>query len=299
VDLLTDVGVDPNLDPPRAVQYSLGAERQLGDVMTAGIQLVYKETKDLIGWEILGDGIYDIVPFVDPVTGEVLQLVSFCDEGCAPTIRKGNRPGAGSLAPDDEYHQDYRAAVFTFERRHREGWSLMSSYTWSRSEGLLPRPDLQSQGAPFYSSINGSDPNEWLRADQLLQNDREHMLRLQGNFDLPWNSEFTAALNLQSGRPYSRLARVTDLEQGTQTIVVEPASDDNRLSSVTLLDVGIGKRWDVGNDVVLKTDFQVLNVFNEDENQFWEDLTLGLGETLVATDFVYPRRGIVRLGLEF
>ncbi len=301
VDIIADVGVDPGLDPPRAEQYALGAERQIGDSMAAGVQLVYKETRDLIGWEILGDGIYDIVDFTDPVTGEVIQLVSFCDEGCAPTIRKGNRPGAGSLAPDEEYHQDYRAAIFTFERRHREGWSLLGSYTWSRSEGLLPRPDLQTQGAPFYGSLNGSDPNEWLRADQLLQNDREHMVRVQGNFELPASFLATVALNWQSGRPFARLARIPGslLEQGSQTIVIEPASDDRRLPSVTLLDVGIGRRWSLGGDVQLKTDLQVLNLLNEDENQFWEDLTLGPGEVLVPTDFVYPRRGVVRIGLEF
>ncbi len=298
VDLVGDVGVDPNLDPPRAEQYSLGAERQIGDSMAAGIQLVYKETKDLIGWEILGDGVYDLVDFTDPITGEVVQLVSFSDEN-APTIRKGNRPGAGSLAPGEEYHQDYRAAVITFERRQRDGWSLMSSYTWSKSEGLLPRAGLQTQGSPFYGSLNGSDPNEWLRAEQLLQNDREHMLRVQGDFNLPWNSEVTAALNWQSGRPYSRLARVTDLEQGGVGIVIEPASDDTRLPSVMLLDVGLGKRFSLGSDVELKVDLQIFNLLNDDSNQFWEDLNLGPNEVLVASDFVYPRRAMVRLGVDF
>ncbi|MGH9465276.1 MAG: TonB-dependent receptor domain-containing protein [Thermoanaerobaculia bacterium] len=297
--IVSAVGVDPNLDPPRSLQYALGLERQLTDTMALGAQLVYKETKDLIGWEILGDGIYEPFPFTDPVTGQQYTLLNICDEGCqAPTIRKGNRPGVGSLAPDEEYHQDYRAAILTLERRHSDGWSMMGSYTWSRSEGLIPRPSLQTQGSPFYFEIDGSDPNQWINADQLLQNDREHMFRVQGNVDLPWDMEATGSLNWQTGRPYNRQGRAR-LDQGSTWIILEPNSDDRRLPTTLVLDASIGKRWNLSTDVVLKTDLQVLNLFNEDANQFWETQRLLPGEDYTSDDFVYPRRGIIRLGLEF
>lgn len=297
--IVGDVGVDPGLDPPRTIQYALGLERELTDTMAAGIQLVYKETDDLIGWEILGDGVYEPFLFTDPETGQTYTLLNICDEGCqAPTVRRGNRPGEGSLAPNEDYHQEYKAAILTFERRYSGGWALQGSYTWSRSEGLAPRPSSQTQGSPFYFATDGSDPNEWLNADQLLQNDREHMLRLQGNVDLPWNMEVTGSLNWQSGRPYNRQARAR-LDQGSTWIIVEPNSDDRRLPSTFMLDASIGKRWNLGGDVVLKTDLQVLNLFNEDANQFWETQRLLPGETYTPTDFVYPRRGMIRIGLEF
>jgi outer membrane receptor protein involved in Fe transport len=297
-EFVADVGVDPNLDPPRAVQYSLGVERQLTDTFAMGLEVIYKETEDLIGWEILGDGVYEPVPFVDPETGKVYTLLDVCDAGCqAPTIRKGNRPGAGSLAPDEEYNQDYRAAIVTFRKRHANGWSLMGSYTWSKSEGLIPRPKQQTQGSPAYFSTDGSDPNEWINADQLLQNDREHMFRLQGNVDLPWSMELTGSLNWQSGRPYNRQGRAS-LDQGNVWIILEPNSDDRRLPSTFVLDLGIGKRWKIG-EMELKTDLQVLNALNEDAHQFWETQQLGPGDGYVPTDFVYPRRAVIRLGLTF
>ena len=111
-DLLADVGVDPDLNAPKAMQYALAVERQFSDTIAMGLQLVYKETEDLIGWEILGDGIYEEVPFTDSFTGREYTLLNLCDEGCrAATIRKGNRPGAGSLAPNENYHQEYQAAI--------------------------------------------------------------------------------------------------------------------------------------------------------------------------------------------
>jgi outer membrane receptor protein involved in Fe transport len=293
------VGVDPNLDPPRAVQWALGLERELTPTTALGLQLVYKESDDLVGWEILGDGIYQPVEFVDSETGRVYTLLDICDDGCrAPTIRKGNRPGAGSLAPNEEYSQEYRAAILTFERRHTDGWGLMGSYTWSRSEGLTPRPGLQTQGSPFYFSLDGSDPNEWIHAEQLLQNDREHVLRLQGSFDLPWTMELTGTLNWQSGRPFNRQGRAR-LSQGSKWIILDPASDDRRLPSTFVLDLGLGKRFRLGSRVELKTDLQVLNLTNEDAPQFWETQRLLPGASYVPDTYVYPRRYMVRIGIEF
>lgn len=163
---------------------------------------------------------------------------------------------------------------------------------------MTPRPGLQSQGAPFYGSTDGVDPNEWLNADQLLQNDRRHMFRVQGNVDLPWNLELSGSLNWQSGRPYNRQARAR-LDQGNVWVIVEPNSDDRRLPSTTVLDLGLGKRWKISDKVTLKTDVQVLNALNEDANQFWETQRLLPGETYVKDDYVYPRRAILRVALEF
>jgi outer membrane receptor protein involved in Fe transport len=294
----TDLNVDPDLEPPRSVQYSLGFERQIGDTMAIGAQLVYKETKDLIGWEILDDGIYEPVPYTNPVTGEQMTLANICDDGCRyPTIRKGNRPGAGSLAPNEDFNQDYRALILTFNRRYSKGWSLMGSYTWSRSEGLIPRPGRQTQGSPLYGNLDGADPNEWINADQLLQNDREHMLRIQGNFTLPWNLDLTTSINWQTGRPAARLDRVR-LDQGATFIIVEPASDEARLPNTLLVDVAIGKRFDLGR-VLLKTDLQVLNVLNDDAPTWWKTLWVDPGDEYEAAYWLWPRRAMIRIGVEF
>jgi hypothetical protein len=126
------------------------------------------------------------------------------------------------------------------------------------------------------------------------------MFRLQANVDLPWTMELTGTFNWQSGRPYARLGRVSSdfLEQGAKIVVLEPASDDRRLPSTMLLDLALGKRWKIG-DVTLKTDLQVLNVLNEDANQFWETLVLLPGERYTPDTYVYPRRAMIRIGIEF
>jgi hypothetical protein len=299
VEFPVGLNVDPNLKAPRSLQYSLGVERQLGDSIALGALVVYKETENLVGWEILGDGVYEWVPYTDRVTGEEWMLANICDDGCvAPTIRKGNRPGAGSLAPDEPYNQDYRAFILTFQKRYSKGWSMMGSYTWSRSEGLIPNPGNQSQGSPLYGDLYGSDPNEWINATKVLQNDREHMLRMQGNFMLGWGLEFMTSVNWQSGRSLSRLDRPR-LDQGRPWIIVEPNPPEARLPDTLLLDVAIGKRWQLGKGTVLKTDVQVFNLLNSDAATSWATQYVWPDEEFVEDNWVWPRRAQIRLGVEF
>ena len=124
------------------------------------------------------------------------------------------------------------------------------------------------------------------------------MIRLQGSFDLPWDLEATGSINWQSGRPYNRQGRAR-LDQGSTWVILEPNSDENRLPSTTMVDVGFGKRWSLGKEMVLKTDIQVLNLLNDDSHQFWETQRLLPGETYVKDDYLYPRRAMIRIGLEF
>ena len=132
-------GTDPNIQPPRTLQYSAGFEHQFNDSMSAGVTYVYKDTKDLIGWEIIG-GDWAQVPFTDPVSGTQYTLLSLV--GAPPLIRKGNQafpegiPGfSGDTRP---YFQKYNAVLLTFTKRFGSKWALNMSYTWSKSDRLNP-----------------------------------------------------------------------------------------------------------------------------------------------------------------
>ncbi len=293
--------VDPDLDPPETDQYTLGYEQRIGRNMTLGLQLIHKETENLIGWEILGDGVYELVPWTNPITGEVVNLRSIIEQ---PSTRKGNRPGAGSAAPDEVYNQEFDGATLSFNKRYSAGWSMQASYTWSDSEGFIPRPLSQSQGAPFYAGGEGRDPNNWINANQALQNQREHVFQAQANFDLPWSLNANVIYRYLDGRPFNRQVQVgaassaSPLNQGIQTVIAVPASNDSTLPSQNVLDLGVGRRFVTG-PVNLKVDVQVLNLFNEDSNDFWQTLVVNPGSNYVASDFITPRRLMLRLGVEF
>ncbi|MCP4590990.1 MAG: TonB-dependent receptor, partial [bacterium] len=106
--------VDPDLKAPRTLQYSIGFEHAFADKYSFSVTGLYKDTTDLVGWEIMDDGEYEELAFTDPFTGNQYTLL---DPIVSPTVRKGNQPGF-TIDPDaDEYWQEYWAVILTFERR--------------------------------------------------------------------------------------------------------------------------------------------------------------------------------------
>ena len=197
--------VDPNLRTPRTLQYSLGFEREFKSVYSFGAQIVYKDSKDGIGWQILDDGVYETLDWTDPFTGQQYTLL---DPVVFPTIRKGNGPGFTVEGWLDRYWGEYRGFVLTFNRRFTDWWGLQASYVYSDSIGLNPAALRDTQWTTFLGML-GSHPNQWLNLADGQQQlaDRPHMFRVQANWQLPWSLHASTVVNLQSGRPYSRQAR--------------------------------------------------------------------------------------------
>ncbi len=81
--------VDPNLEPPKTVQYSLGFERELKEIYSVGLLGVYKDTSNMIGWEFLNDAVYDTFQFTDPVDGRDVRPVG---DLAVPDDPQGERP---------------------------------------------------------------------------------------------------------------------------------------------------------------------------------------------------------------
>ena len=292
--------VDPNLKPPETDQFTLGYEHQLGRYYTIGLTGVYKSSKNLIGFEILGDGVYEMIPWTNPFTGEVTEVASIIEE---PTRRKGNRPGEGSLAePGAKFEQDYTGAVLMLNRPFRNKWGMMASYTYSKSTGLLPRPLSQGQGSPFYTSREGSDPNNWINSKQSLQNERRHVFQLQGTYQLPWQLRSNVVWRLLYGKPYSRQVQVgsmasnVSLNQGSQTVIAIPAESSTRLPTQNVLDITLGRAFQF-NRVELLLDLQLFNAFNADPHDWWETLVVPPGDSYVPNGYIFPRRLQMRVGL--
>jgi len=290
-----ELSVDPDLSAPRTLQYSVGFEHAFRDNYSFGATALYKDTTDLVGWEILDDGVYEEIEFTDPFTGTTYTLL---DPVELPSVRRGNQPGF-TIDPDaDEYWQEYWALILTFNRRFAGNWSMSASYTYSESTGLIPAMLSQWQFNPLYGSRDGSDPNQFLNADgQHLQGDRPHMFRVQANFLLPWEINLNTMINLQSGRPYSRQIEVPT--QGRPAVIMAPASDDQRNDFQYLWDLNFGKSFPLGNGVELQLDLQLLNVLNETPVDLWETVVLSEGDDFVPNTWVKPRRLQLHFGIEF
>jgi hypothetical protein len=299
-----NLSFDPDLSAPRALQYAAGFEQQIGPSISVGAEYIYKETKDLVGWETLG-GVWEQVPVVDPFTGNTFNALSQVQ---IPTRRKGNDPGDFPGAEDLDYQQTYNGLILTFDKRLADRWGFSMNYTWSRSEGLIPRPLSQAQFNPPYGGTEGRDPNNLLNADQRLQADRTNMFRAQGIFQLPWDIMLSASLDLSDGRAHNRQFRVRGLGQGTADYIVEKGGTYH-YPPIQNIDLSIGKRVHVGGNTFLRLDARLYNLLNTDTIWNYNNLRLQVPvQGLSIQDQYYeqsaqawfkPRRMEIRLGVEF
>ena len=300
----SDVAFDDDLRPPRTLQYTAGVDHQIGDDFFLGLQYVYKSTNNLVGWEIL-DGVYDTVPFSDPFTGTQYQLLNQIG---APTLRKGNDPGNFPGSESLDYEQFYQGASFTFGKRYSNNWSLQGSYTYSKSDGLIPRPWPQSQNNPFYGSKQGQDPNAYLNAYGRLQADRPHMFRIQGVFELPWEIMVSTSVNIESGKPFNRQIRgPSDLNQSSNYIIMAPSGSDDvsvggalRRPTQKNVDLLLSKRFPFGETARFRIDATIYNLLNDNADLFFEDLRLAdTSARFIPSDWMLPRRLMLKLAFEF
>ncbi len=154
------------------------------------------------------------------------------------------------------------------------------------------------------SSQNGRDPNNWINAEQALQNQRRHALQIQGKFDLPWKLLGTGVYRYLSGKPYNRqvtagvLSSQFPLEQGGQTVIAVPASGDTRFPDQNVLDLSLGRTF-VAGKTAFHIDLQLFNVFNTDAHDSWETLIVAPGDTYYPRAYVLPRRIGLRFGISF
>jgi outer membrane receptor protein involved in Fe transport len=288
-----DLSFNPDMDPPRTLQYSIGYEQQVFGNMSIGAQYIYKTTKDLVGWEILG-GTYENVPFTDPFTGREFNIQSQVE---LPVLRKGNDPGTFPGSENLDYFQRYHGLMISVGRKYAENWAVNGSYTWSRSEGLIPRMLAQEQFNPFYSSREGSDPNNFINAEGSLQGDRPHMFRLQGLVMLPYEVQLSTSTEFSSGRAHTRQIRVGDLGQGTVSVIMERGF---RYSPIQNIDLLIGKRIPLNDRVTLRFEGWVFNLLNDDQELHFADLRLQQAtDTFTADQWVKPRRLQFRFGVQF
>jgi len=293
---LDDVVVNKGIKTPRTLQYSVGFDKQIGKDMAAGVQYVYKDTKDLVGWHLEG-GNYTTSIFTDPFTGTEYTVYNII-EGQGPKIGKGNSPGDIPGQPGLRYFQKYHGLLFTFEKRFSNKFGLNANYTWSKSTGLIPRFISQTQFNPFYGNRDGSDPNQYYNADGRLQGDRPNMFRVQGVFfDLPGGLHASVAADFEDGRLLNRQIRVPT-DQGRVTVIMQ--REAQRLGAIQAVDVTVGKLFNLGGNAQLRVEGTVFNLLNADNALSVASLRLANpGETFTPDTWTQPRRLQLRLGFQF
>ena len=283
---------DPKTRAPRSDQYSIGVDRAVGRQVAVAIAYVRKNGANFIGWTDVG--------------GQYRQEAStLADLRNVPVFTLSNAPGDRRflLTNPDDYSLTYNGVVIAFERRRSRGWQALGSYTLSRASGLMASSATTAAGAqvstvsPPQPLTFGRDPNDLTNARGRLPNDRPHVFRLMGTFEVP-RTGLVVAANFQhfSGKPWAATALVRLPQNNSYRLLLE-SRGSRRLSSQSLLDVRVSRAIANGRVGRLELLVDVLNALNETaEEELATDnsFSSNFGQ---PTRFVDPRRAMIGLRL--
>lgn len=291
IDPLTDVGIDPETETTRTIQFSIGIERELSQNLVVEASYVKKDGGRFTGWLDTG-GLYGIAAATLP-DGRTIEVFPLLND---PSER------FFLLTTRDDYFFDYDGFLLSLRKRWSRRWQSTASYAYSEARGLQSQNGAsagQSQGS-LTTSFNpfGRDPNDLIDATGKLANDRTHLFRMQGTVAIP-KADILLGAHFQylSGKPWTAIANV-GLPQGVRPVNLEPRGS-RRISSQTLFDLRVSKVFRFGSASRVELLVDILNLLNDtaEEEIITADFfspNFGKGSTFIA-----PRRAMIGIKLFF
>jgi hypothetical protein len=237
------------LKSPRTDEITIAVERELFTDWSLSARYIKKWDRDLVedvdanqldidslmnGGELVWTN-WTQVPFTDPFDGG--QKSFWSQNAILPqNLYLLNPPGA---------KRDFDGFEVSVAKRYNRGWSVMGSYVWQNSRGLIGTDWTASYtGSPLYNN-----PNAHVNAVGRLPLERRHQVKLQGMVTGPWGVNVSAFFRYYSGQRYTRTVANTDLgiflSQGQETINAE-TKGSRGLPAQAILDMRLEKSFRVG-----------------------------------------------------
>jgi len=282
--------MDPNLKNPYADQISIGLERELVTDFSVGAMYIYKNEKDLIGFEGR-ESEYEEVQAVSPDNDEPYTVFNRTSPPGVEETWQTNPEG---------YYLKYNAFILTLDKRYSKNWMMNASLAWSHSTGLT----MMSHSSSFqhmlaeYGSGFGVDPNDLINADGDVQHDKRWVFKFSGGFNLPGDIFFGTYFTYQSGIPRPTFVRIYGLDQGRTTILAEPRGDE-RFPSFYTLSLRLQKQFTLYKSLKLKVLLDVFNATNDDAFRSWRENERWMDDFRVGWGLPDPRSVQLGFKLEF
>lgn len=289
--------LDPNIKRPYTDELTVGFDHELIPNLKLGVS-------GMIRRERANNGNVDVgVPFsaYTPV-----QRVDIGRDGLAGTaddatitVFDQNPATRGQnllvFTNDDRLNSDYKGLEITATKRFSRRWQMVAGYTVGKGE---------------VTALNVQNPNNLINAKGPINEDREHIFKLTGQFVLPWNVYLAPNLLVQTGAPVTRTANFA-LTQGNVNVNAEPRGNF-RLDTRKQIDVRLAKVFKLNGRKELEASLDGYNLTNS--TYVWQVRTLtgrfnaryggvATGEVINHAQFGLPSQilnpRIFRFGLTF
>ena len=250
--------IDPNLKHPYSDEVTVGWQQQLFSDLSVGAQYFFRDNKHQIGQINTTRTAADYqaitslggTPIINPLSGAPLTLYNLL-------------PGIASQTSQYEItnikaldHYRYDGVEFTATKHLTSRWQLLAGLTIQRSKGTY------GNGTPNALSDDFNDPNlDINRQQNYLFLDSTFVWKIDGTYQFPLG--ISTGINFQhyTGYPIRPQQVFTGLNQGSETVALQPAADV-RLPSVNLLNLRVSRPFTFRDRWKVEPTIDLFNVTN-------------------------------------
>ena len=250
---------------PYSDEITAGVERQVMKDMRVGVIYYYRTNRDQIGSSNTA------VPasFYTPVTVNVPNGPHGATTATIYNLASASYLSLSNVALDNQPYLDtnYHGVELTANKRFSHNWQMVAGLTLGRNRGGINNTGGQSSTIPSNGSGGDlNDPNFTAFPSGIVGNDSRAAFRLSGSYQLPGQVLIAGTLVSNGGYPYISTYNVTrsvlpSLVRTSQIVFLSNRGDE-RLPTVTLLDLRFSRSFRFGPNRHLVPQLDIFNVGN-------------------------------------
>jgi hypothetical protein len=237
----------PDNKHPFIRQFTVGIDQELPGGIAAGAHYIHRRLHNALGL-LDTNSIYEPVPFVNPVTGELISVYKLLTS--ERNLLWTNPEGL---------FRKYDGIEVYLNRRFRNDLTLSASFVYSKTRGNIPNVyEIFSTG--WHDVLN--DPNKLINFNGRLINDPTFAWKFSGIYNVPYGLNLGWFFRHQSGDTWEPLVDLPfELVNQYDVVIFGLPRGSNRLPSQNTLDLRLEKQFSILNGQFRIT-ADIFNVFN-------------------------------------
>lgn len=278
--------MDQDAKRPYSDELNVGIEHQLVPNLSVGVSYHRRQHRDGLGLIDRARPASAYTPiertYNDPERGS--QTIAVYDlDPALRTVRDR------FITNVDVLESNYNGVQFDVQKRMSDRWQMLAGLSVQRHRGFFHEGTYTNPGAV----TDHGNPNYRLnKDDSAIFTDLPWTFTLSGSYVLPYDVVFSGKYTARSGDPLSRTIQISGLNQGTDTVWVQPRGDDRAETVSEFVDIRFAKRFPLGLSR-LEATLDVFNLLNANHVQLQtEAIGTAIGR---PTRILAPR--IVRFGI--
>ncbi|MCP4219606.1 MAG: TonB-dependent receptor, partial [bacterium] len=293
---------DWGMKAPYTLEFTLGIERELWEDWSVGLRYTRRWDKRLIE-DVHGPSInvdklmetgelewlnYTPHQITDPHDGKTVTIWDR-DELLFGNFYFLNAPGA---------EREYSGIEFTLNKRYSRNWSVMMSYVYNKSKGLIGNNFNDSSGdLPYFDT-----PNAHVNAYGNMPLERRHQFKINALVKGPLGINLSCYFRYLAGRAYGRFINTKNLPGvvfENDTTVYAEAPGAYFLPDLAILDLRVEKMFRFGKRMSVRFFADIFNVFNSNTTTSVITESTSPDYSFGDVSGIYGKPRTVRLGGKF